>query len=294
MWRYLNQLDRRWIFLAMLLAVAAPLLLGFSSPGAPSKETKAVFDAIESLPNGSKIGISIDYDPSSEAELHPMTISIIRHCCLKRHKMYFVTLWPTAQPVIDRAVRQVIDKEFADEKLVYGEDYVLLGYHIGEQIAIQVLTNDMRKSKARDERGQLLDSLPITKDLRGFKELDLLVNISAGFPGAKEWVQYAGATTGLPIAAGSVGVQVPMLLPYLPKPLIGLVGALRGAVEYETAMTEKYPQRYKPAAGEARAALSNIGQRRMGPQLWAHLLIVLLIAVGNVLQWTSRRSGAAR
>lgn len=282
MWHTWNNLDRRWIFLAMLLAVAVPLLLGFSSPGAPSPETRAVFDRIENLPDGSRIGIGIDYDPASEAELHPMTIAFVRHCVLKRHKMYFVTLWPTASPVVDRVVRQVIEKEFAERQMKYGVDYVLLGYHPGEQVAVPVLANDIRKSKSRDDSNQSLDSLPMTKDLRGFKELDLMVDVSAGFPGAKEWVQYAGATTGLPIAAGSVGVQVPQLLPYLPSPLIGLVGALRGAVEYETLMTMKY---------DVVRSLSNIGQRRMGPQLWAHLLIVALIIFGNVIQWTGRRSG---
>lgn len=269
----------------MLFAVAIPMLSGFTSPAAPSPETRAVFDRIEQLPNGSKIALAIDYDPSSEAELHPMSIAVIRHCCIKRHKMYFLTLWPTALPVIDRAVRQVIDKEFA-EQFKYGEDYVLLGYQPGEQIAIQVLTKDIRASKTRDDRGQSLDSLPITRDVRGLKEMDLLVNISAGYPGAKEWVQYAGAASGLPIAAGSVGVQVPNLLPYLatpssPGPLIGMIGALRGAVEYETLLTGKYPAQV-PAA-------KNIGQRRMGPQLWAHMLIVLLIVFGNMLQWQTRR-----
>lgn len=285
MWQSWNNLDRRWIFLAMLLAVLLPLLLGFSSPGAPSPETKAVFDRIENLPDGSRIGVAIDYDPASEAELHPMAISFIRHCILKHHKMYFVTLWPTASPVIDRVVRQVIEKEFADRQLKYGVDYVLLGYHPGEQVVIPVLVSDARKSKTRDDTGQSLDSLPITKDWRGFKDVDLLVDVSAGYPGAKEWVQYAGATTGLPVAAGSAGVQVPQLLPYLPSPLVGLVGALRGAVEYETLLMTKY---------DAVRQLSNIGQRRMGPQLWAHLLIVGLIIFGNSLQFVSRsKKGAA-
>ena len=229
MWHRWNQLDRRWIFLGMLVAVVVPMLLGFTTPAAPSPEARAVFDRIENLPDGSRIGLAIDYDPASEAELHPMTIAVVRHCCLKRHKMYFVTLWPTALPIIDRAVRQVIDKEFADSHLVYGEDYVLLGYQPGEQIAIQVLTRDIRASKARDDRNQSLDTLPMMDDVRGLKDMALLVNISAGYPGAKEWVQYAGAATGLPVAAGSTGVQVPNLLPYLstptsPGPLIGLIG----------------------------------------------------------------------
>jgi hypothetical protein len=290
-WRALNQLDRRWIFAAMLVAVVTPMLAGFTSPAAPSPETRAVFDRLQELPNGSRIALAIDYDPSSEAELHPMTIALVRHCCLKRHKMYFLTLWPTALPVIDRAVRQVIDKEFAARNLKYGEDYVLLGYQPGEQIAIQVLTKDLRASKTRDDRGQSLDSLTITKDVRGLIDMDLLVNVSAGYPGAKEWVQYAGATSGLPIAAGSVGVQVPNLLPYLstptsPGPLIGMIAALRGAVEYETLLSNTYPQDVPPTR--------NIGQRRMGPQLWAHLLIVVLIVFGNILQWRVRRPGGGR
>lgn len=288
MWQTLNQLDRRWIFLAMLLAVVTPMLLGFTSPAAPSPRTKAVFDRLEDLPGGSRIALAIDYDPSSEAELHPMTIALIRHCCIKRHKMYFLTLWPTAIPVIDRAVRQVIEKEFANLNLKYGDDYVQLGYQPGEQIAIQVLMKDIRASKARDERGQSLDNIDMMKDVRGLKDTDLLVNVSGGYPGAKEWVQYVDASSGLPIAAGSVGVMVPNLLPYLSTPsspgrLIGLIGALRGAVEYETLLTTKYPIEV-PATG-------NIGQRRMGPQLWAHLLIVLLIVFGNVLQWKLRHSG---
>jgi hypothetical protein len=77
----------------------------------------------------------------------------------------------------------------------------------------------------------------------------------------------------------------------LPEPLIGLVGALRGAVEYETALSEQYPERFRAADG--RPALVNIGQRRMGPQLWAHLLIVGLIVLGNVLQLRNRRTGGS-
>jgi hypothetical protein len=291
-WRQLNQLDRRWVFLAMLLAVTGPLVFGFSSPAALQNNAKAVFDKLEDLPEGSRIALAIDYDPASEAELHPMAIAFVRHCILKKHKMYFVTLWPSALPIIDRVVRQVIEGEFKDRRLVYGEDYVHLGYHPGEIVAIKVLCTDIRGSKTRDDRGLSLDSLPMTRDLRGLKELDLLLNVSGGFPGAKEWIQISGEVFEMPVAAGSVGVQVPQLLPYQPDPLIGLVGALRGAVEYETAVAAKYSDVFQPASPEA-APLKNIGQRRMGPQLWAHLLIVGLIILGNALYLNSRFSKGA-
>jgi hypothetical protein len=290
MWHHLNQLDRRWVFLAMLLAIGLPMCLGISAQSSPSTSTIAVFDNVENLPPGSLVVLSIDYDPSSEGELHPMTIGLMRHCYLKRHKVILLTLWPTAGPVIDRAVRQVIEEEFADLHLEYGKDYVLLGYHPGEQMAIQVLISDLRKSRPRDDRGESLDRLPITKDLRGLKDADLLVDVSAGYPGAKEWAQYAGTGNRVRIAAGSVGVQVPNMLPYLgtetsPGRLAGLIGAVSGAAEYEALLNARYPD-FHPASG-------NLGQRRMGSQLWAHILIVSLIVLGNVLQWASRRNRGA-
>lgn len=51
------------------------------------------------------------------------------------------------------------------------------------------------------------------QEVRGLKDMDLLINVSAGYPGAKRAGAYAGATSGLPIAAGSVEIQVPNLLP---------------------------------------------------------------------------------
>ena len=60
----LQNLDRRWIFLSMLLAVSIPILARLVFPEVVSKQAKLVFDAIDDLPDGSNILLSYDFDPA--------------------------------------------------------------------------------------------------------------------------------------------------------------------------------------------------------------------------------------
>ena len=278
----LNSLDRRWIFLAMAFAVALPILLGIGSDETPSLPTKKLFDRIEELPAGSRILMAIDYDPNSAAELSPMSLAFTRHCCLRRHKLYFVTLWGTALPMIDTTIKEVVQGEFGsgDRPFVYGEDYVNLGYLPGETVAINQLTSDIRKARSQDVKGTSLDSLPVMQGVVNAKDMQLIVNASGGYPGAKEWVQYASTPHKIPLAAGCTGVQSTQMFPYYPDQLLGLVTGIRGANEYETMLGAKYPQY---AVMSKRPA-----SRRGGPQRWAHRLMIGLIVLGNGIHLANR------
>src|SRR5262245_10030494 len=119
----LRHLDRRWIFLAMLLAVTLPILAQKTFPEQPTSQVQSVFDKIESLPEGSIVLISFDYDPATSGELGPMATALVRHCCLKRHRLLFMTIFDTGLPVIQPIIRQVIEEEFAEANYRYGEDY---------------------------------------------------------------------------------------------------------------------------------------------------------------------------
>ena len=49
MYAFFKNLDRRWIFLAMLLAVALPILFALRFPEIPSPMVRGVFDAVGSM-----------------------------------------------------------------------------------------------------------------------------------------------------------------------------------------------------------------------------------------------------
>ena len=276
---FLRHLDRRWIFLAMLLAVAIPIYAQRAFPEKPTKPVYDVFNYIEGLERGSKVLFSLDYAPSSEGELAPMTTALIRHCCLKRHEMYFMTLYPDGLPLLASNIRNVIEKEFP--ALKYGEDFVNLGYSPGYEVAIIAMGTDLKKIFPRDNDEEPLDSIPMTEDLTSLKDFNLIVTISTGYPGVKEWVQYAAGPYDVPVAAGATAVQAPQAYPYMPNQLLGVLAAIKGAAEYEAALAGKY-KRFRDDP-EYKTAI-----RRMAPQFWAHLLIIGLILLGNGVYFAER------
>jgi len=279
----IRNLDRRWIFLVMGLSVAIPMLMGLVFPEEPSREVLDVFDTVENLEEGSNVLMAYDYDPASKGELEPMAAAFVRHCAEKKHKLYFITLWPAAVPMLQKNIA-ILNREYPE--YTYGEDYVNLGFRPGQEGVIKVIVTDIKKLYANDVDGTDLNELPITANLKNIQSMDLIINVSAGTPGSKEWVQYAATPYDIKMVAGVTGVGYTPLVPYVPKQLAGILGAIKAAAEYEEAVLLKYPQlRKNPATQE--------GLRKMGPQLVAHMLIIGLIIAGNVIYFTDRKRGVS-
>jgi len=256
----LDRMDRRWIFLAMFVAVAAPILwvgvTGKTFPEAPTPAVQGAFDAVDSLPPGARVLVSMDFDPASAGELQPMATAIVRHCVLRGHRICAMTLWPAGGPMIDGTMQDVLGDR-PDWK--YGEQWVNLGYRAGFE--------------------------GLMKGIEGIADFDLLVSVSAGYAGAKEWVQYSVSPTltgprPLRFVAGSTGVQTPQLIPYYPNQMAGILGAIKGAAEYEFLVNEAVRKADPNAVVPAKFQEA---QRRMAPQLFGHVLMVALIVLGNVV-----------
>lgn len=285
MYKLLRHLDRRWIFLMMGLAVAIPILLQLEFPEKPSKLAQDTFDEINALKPGDKVLMAWDFDPSTQGELGPMATAFALQCCEKKLKLYFITLLPVGPQMIEQTINNVIRKDFPD--MVYGEDYVNLGFKSGYEGVIKVIVTDLRGLYTTDARGTNIDQIPMCKGVESIQDMDLIVNVSGSYPGTKEWVQYAATPypDKIHIVAGCTGVQAPLLYPYVPEQLPGLLGAIKGGAEYEALVVRKYfidrglqpDQKYLEA------------KRRMGPQLVAHLLMIALIIAGNWVYFAERR-----
>ncbi len=258
----------------MALSVAIPILLGLQFPETPGRLAQDVFDEIESLKEGDKVLMAWDFDPSTEGELGPMATAFARQCCEKKVKMYFITLIPVGPQMIDKTMNEIIRKDFPD--LVYGEDYVNLGYKSGYEGVIKVIVTDLRGLYSTDALGINIDQIPMCQNIENIQQMDLIVNVSGSYPGTKEWVQYAVTPYAgkIKMVAGCTGVQAPLLYPYIPEQLTGLLGAIKGAAEYEALVVKKY-------LGDNPDQKYLEGKRRMGPQLVAHLLMIALIIAGN-------------
>src|SRR5262245_4760042 len=191
--RTLNELDRRWVFLMMMWAVLVPIyfigVTGKTFPEVPSALSQAVFDEIEKLNPGDPVLLSFDFDPASAGELMPMATAFVKHTAEKKLKLYFMALWPVGAQMVDNTIDKVIKTDFPE--MVYGKDYVTLGFKSGQEGVIKVVITNLRELYTTDTKGTSLNDIPMMQGITNIQQMKLVINVSAGYPGTKEWVQYA-------------------------------------------------------------------------------------------------------
>jgi hypothetical protein len=238
---------------------------------------KGIFDKIEAIPSGSRVVLSFDFGPSTVPEIRPMVDGVLRHCLERNLKVIFVALWATGQNILGTTIGEVVGREYPEKQ--YGVDYVNFGYKAGNQGVINVVVSDFFKMFPTDIEGATARDLPIMDGMTSLKDVALIVSFGGGFPGIKEWVQFAGDLGNIPIAGGCTAVSAPLLYPYYPQQMVGLMGGIKGAAEYESILAKTYP-RYRTTPMR--------GSEMMGPQTVAHLVIMLFIVIGNIAYFMTR------
>jgi hypothetical protein len=274
----LGALDRRVIFLLIALSVIIPLIVHYTTTIPPSQLVQDVYDKVENLPAGSKVLMSFDYGPSTAPANQPMATAFTRHCFEKGHRIYMMALWATGPRQSQQLIEELVIPEFPGK--VHGEHYIHLGYKAGNQGLINALLSDFKSMYSSDLAGEDIESFPMMEGIGDLRDFDLILAIGSGFPGTKEWVQFAGDPGDIPVGGGTTAVMAPLLYPYYPKQMVGFLGGLQGAAEYEAALMMGYPK-YKD--------MSRLASTTMGPQVTAHLVIVGFILVGNLTFVLERR-----
>ncbi len=266
----LGNVDRRWIFLIIAIVVMYPLFKPLGLPIRPTESSQEVFNTIESLPKGSKVLLSCEYGPSTKPEIHPMAVGVLRHLFENGHQVYVTCLWPDGQFMAREALEQVADKEYG---LVYGEDYVLLGFRPGNEAVIKGIVSDIRKMYTIDSRAIPIGKIPMMDGIKNINDFDFLFSASAGYPGTVEWVQLAADPAGILMSTGVTSIQVNEVMPYVDAGQIkGILAGMPGAAEYEKLI------------GKA-----GIGTSGMDAQSIAHIVIVLFIIFGNIAYFLERQ-----
>ncbi len=273
-----REVDRRVIFVFIFLAVAAPILFPITFQEHASPVVKGLFDHIDNLPPGSRVLISFDYDPAMAPEVQPMANAISLHCLDRGHKVVFMSLWATGQTLLFNTLQDVIRPEFPD--LIDGVDFVSTGYKAGNEGVLNVIVSDFKKMFPTDVNGVPLDSAVIFDEINSCADFDLIVALGGGRPGPKEWVLFVGDPADVPIGVGVAAVVAPQLYPYYPRQIIGMLGGVKGAAEYESELAHRH-ERFKDMAQP--------GLKMMGPQTLAHIVIMCFIVIGNVVFFRSRR-----
>ena len=267
-WEKIMQIDRRWIYLTIGIFVFLPLLHKIGLPIFVTKEVKAVYDRVDALPPGTVVMVPCEYDPATMAELRPLAHAIFRHCFAKNLKVLTTSLQIEGVTLVKDDLT-LIAAEYGKK---YGEDYVYLGYKPYPAIVILNMGENFRKPFPRDYYGNELDSLPMMKGVVNYSSCALIININAT-SGADYWINYANGRYKAPLALGVTAVMATDYYTFLASgQIFGLIGGLKGAAEYEKLIGHN---------GQA--------TRAMDVQSIAHSVIVLLILLGNIAYFASRK-----
>ncbi|MDD3052292.1 MAG: hypothetical protein PHR06_14255 [Candidatus Cloacimonetes bacterium] len=266
-----SQIDRRVIFLLIFLGVAIPLIIPFGLPISVSENARLVYEMVENTPRGSHVLFSFDYDPASKPELHPMAISVIKHCLRREHKIIIVALWPMGVSMAEDVMRRIQE----EIPLKYGIDYVNLGYKAGGMVTIQAMGKNMRDIFPADMNRTPIEQFPIMNNIRNFDDIGFVFSISSGDPGIKQYVMVAKDKFGINTSGGTTAVSTPSILPYVneQRQLYGLLGGLKAAAEYEKLIN--------------RPGTATSG---MDAQSVAHFVIIAFIVIANVSYWSNRKN----
>jgi hypothetical protein len=285
--RALQQLDRRWIFLLVAVGTILPILFPIGLSVTVTPPVRDLFDRIESLAPGDVVMLSFDYGPTTKPENGPMAAAVLRHCLARNVKVVVLALFPIGGGAMANQELNRVAAEFPERQ--YGIDFVNLGYKDGGQASMKQMGEEIARVFPSDSRGTPLGQIPLMQTVRNYRDVKLVVSFATGIIG-EWWVNLINAQFGTPVAVGCTAVSAPKFYAYYEsKQMLGLIGGLKGASEYERLLLDGYP-RVKTVYDDPMVFNA---MRGMDVQTIIHAVIIAFIIIGNLAYFLGR-SRAAR
>jgi hypothetical protein len=207
----LTNIDRRIIYLILLIVVILPLLFPSVEKVRVMPPVEKLYYAIDTISAEKAVIVDFDYEPQTAPELDPMGFAILRHVFKRRIKLLVLSLYVQPLGLAQNALTQVTEefnsvaKTNADS-IIYGRDYVFLGWVPPPLIPILGMGESITNVYTVDYYGNQTDTLPLMADIMNYNDIGLLVSLS-GSDVPKYWVAYAQSRFGLPVGAGITAVS---------------------------------------------------------------------------------------
>lgn len=258
-----RDLDSRWLYTALFVAVAIPVFVRMRPPIPPSRDTLGVYHAIQNTPPGRLVMLQPTWDAGTVGECRAQFRGIVTH--LMRNGIPFV-VWtsnpsspPFYQPIIAEAARRF--------HRTYGKDWADFGYKVpGDQVAfaVQAMARDFPGYMQADIHGTPAADLPVLHSVSNASSFWLAISI--GYNPTPEFIQFMEAVYGTKVAFAAAAINSSTLYSYIDsKQISGILVGARGGAEYEVLM-----------------GIPGQGVDIIIAQSFGHMLIVLAVLVGNL------------
>ncbi|MEN6371030.1 MAG: hypothetical protein ABFD64_03370 [Armatimonadota bacterium] len=274
----LQNIDRRVMYILLVVVVAVPLYLKWKQPIAVTQEVKSLYNTVEKIKSDRaedgvyKVGIiSVSWGAGTLAENRSQTEAVARH--LFKDGIPLILLpWDQQGNTIATDSIKRIAKEMGKK---YGKDWISTGWRPGGQMAqiIQSMPRGVCDALGKDMYGTPLKDIPMMKGVNDCKNIGIVFEVTgSGTVGI--WISFLGQTNKVPIAYLPTAVNGPEGYNMLDAGQIcGLMPGLIGAAKYETQLAKDNPDL---------KTTDTFALRGANALSTSHLMIIVLIILGNI------------
>jgi hypothetical protein len=143
----------------MLVIIMLTVLFPISLPFPVSSYTKQYLAFVESIPPNTEIGFMMGDMPQTKRQLKSSTVITMVKLWEKKSKIIFWYDTPVSGPILSEYIKEA---EKIVGSLVYGEDYVNIGFISGGEIGLTVFLGDIVKATGgKDAFGKTFEDLPM-------------------------------------------------------------------------------------------------------------------------------------
>lgn len=275
-WQAILGLDRRVLYLILMILVGWQVIKPIGAENVVSKRTQDLYDLIKGMQEGDVVLIESDWTNSTRGESRGQFQALMR--LLMRKKIKFIITSIDAQAVeVARNNIEEVAKEPGSNDYQEGRDYVIAGFFPNAENHVLGLVNNIRKELAPSKATQsaVMQNINDLSDLKAV----FVVTASASI---NIWYQRMRSKTNLGLLCTAV-MSAENIPYYASGQLTGIVIGAKGAYDFETLLHKDYKDEGFVNYGA--------GQRFMGPLAFALMLLVVAVVVGNIAMFVVRRGG---
>lgn len=275
----LDRIDRRVIYLFVMLSLSVPLIWPVTLPPARMATADALYQAVEQLkPSPHKLVlISADFGPGTRAENESQAAAAIEHLMRKRIPFALISIYQLAAPFLEKIPRDVAAKlavELPGQQWEYGKDWVNLGYQPGGAVMIRGVAKaaDIKTFLKSDARGVPLADIPCMQGVTTIKDIQMFMEFTGLVGVFSTWVQYFQSDAYRPpFVHGCTSITIPEAYIYFSSgQIVGLFEGVAGAAWYDKLLSDSFRGRTPGTALRTNTSLAV-----------AHLIVIGFILLGN-------------
>ncbi|MCK6625788.1 MAG: hypothetical protein L6R45_11510 [Anaerolineae bacterium] len=218
--------------------------------------------------------VSFDYTTATQGEMQPLAEAIIGRLRGQGMRLIFMSLEPEGAALAQRTIEAVL----AERGETYGAEMVNLGYVPGQIAGIRELVTGRKQlaglADVKEGLTFAASERAAWSNVNNLGQVDVVITLSDNPATARWWIEQMAAATPPDdgeryLLAATSATADPFVRPYLDtQQLNGLISGINGAAAIEAG---------RKNFGPARQMLDSQGI--------AHLLIVILIALGTMFGW---------